>query len=95
LEEHGLGDYWPKFEASGYTEPSDLEDLKNISKDNLKDTFNIHKPGHFNRLLSAIRKLQYPNQGTFHKLVLRSRHFPGHKFVHELGSFLLHAFSSI
>lgn len=50
LEEHGLGDYWPKFESSGYTEPSDLKDLKNISKDNLKETFNIHKPGHFNRL---------------------------------------------
>ncbi|XP_020627360.1 uncharacterized protein LOC110064629, partial [Orbicella faveolata] len=63
LEEHGLGDYWPKFESSGYTEPSDLEDLKKINKDNLKETFNIHKPGHFNRLLSAIRKLQYPNQG--------------------------------
>jgi len=63
LEEHGLGDYWPKFESSGYTEPSDLEDLKKINKDNLKETFNIHKPGHFNRLLFAIRKLQYPNQG--------------------------------
>ena len=75
MEEHGLGEYWPKFESSGYTEPSDLEDLKNISKDNLKETSNIHKPGHFNRLLSAIRKLQYPNQGKFHKPVL---HFWGY-----------------
>ncbi|XP_078360423.1 uncharacterized protein LOC144644771 isoform X1 [Oculina patagonica] len=63
LKQLGLGKYWPTFESSGYTEPNDLEDLKNMSKENLKETFNIHKPGHFNRLLSAIRKLQYPNQG--------------------------------
>lgn len=69
MEEHGLGEYWPMFESSGYTEPSDLEDLKNINKDNLKETFNIQKPGHFNRLLSAIRKLQYPNQGELHKII--------------------------
>ena len=75
MDEHGLGDYWPKFESCGYTEPSDLEDLKNIGKDNLKETFNIHKPGHFNKLLSVIRKLQYPNQGKFYKPVL---HFWGH-----------------
>lgn len=65
MEEQGLGEYWPKFETSGYTEPNDLEDLKNMSKENIKETFNIHKQGHFNRLLSAIRKLQYPNQGRF------------------------------
>ena len=63
LEELGLGEYWPTFESSGYTEPSDLEDLKRMEKENVKGTFKIHKPGHFNRLISAIRKLQYPNQG--------------------------------
>ena len=68
LEELGLAEYWPKFESSGYTEPSDLEDLKNMTKDGLKETFSIHKPGHFNRLLSAIRKLQYPNQGTYNTM---------------------------
>ena len=63
LDELGLGEYWLKFESSGYTDPSDLEDLKNMSKDSLKETFNMHKPGHLNKLISAIRKLQYPNQG--------------------------------
>ncbi|XP_068739017.1 uncharacterized protein [Montipora capricornis] len=63
LKELGLGEYWPTFERSGYKEPSDLEDIKNMKRDGLKETFNIYKTGHFKRLSSAIRKLQYPNQG--------------------------------
>jgi len=31
----------------------------------LKDTFNIRKQGHLNKMISAIRKLQYPNQGKW------------------------------
>ncbi|XP_068739006.1 uncharacterized protein [Montipora capricornis] len=63
LKELGLGEYWPTFERRGYKEPCDLEDLKNMERDGLKETFNNCKTGHFKRLSSAIRKLQYPNQG--------------------------------
>ena len=37
LNEVGLGHYWPTFESSGYKEPSDLEDLKGMEKDSLKE----------------------------------------------------------
>ena len=63
LEELGLGEYWPQFESSGYKEPSDLEDLKGMRKESLKETLNISKQGHFNRLTLAMSKLQYPDQG--------------------------------
>ncbi|XP_068708203.1 uncharacterized protein [Montipora foliosa] len=71
LKELGLGEYWPTFERRGYKEPCDLEDLKNMERDGLKETFNNCKTGHFKRLSSAIRKLQYPNQGQ--KKILLTR----------------------
>ena len=63
LDELGLGEYWPTFESNGYAEPSDLEDLKTMDEGSLEEVFNICKSGHMTRLISAIRKLQYPNQG--------------------------------
>ena len=63
LEELGLGEYWPTFKSSGYAEPSDLEDLKTMGKESVKETLDIHKPGHFSRLIFGILKLKYPDQG--------------------------------
>ena len=64
LQEHGLEEYWPLFRSNGYAEPSDLVDLKKMSKEKLKETLLIRKPGHLNRLKSLINKLQYPNRGV-------------------------------
>ncbi|PFX22865.1 Ankyrin repeat and sterile alpha motif domain-containing protein 1B [Stylophora pistillata] len=71
LQEHDLEEYWPSFRDKCYTEPSDLVDLKNMSKDRLKEVLLIQKPGHLNRLKSLINKLQYPNRGQ--KKIRRTR----------------------
>ena len=63
LDELGLGEYWSRFESSGYKEPSDLEDLKSMRRESLKETLNLSKQGHLNKLTLAISKLQYPDQG--------------------------------
>ena len=62
----GLSRYWPQFITNGYSEPEDLEDLKMMSKDAVKDTFKVYKAGHVKKILQAIKKLQYPNMGKNH-----------------------------
>ena len=63
LDELGLKEYWPMFERNSYIDPTDLEDLKALEKDILRETLDIRKQGHLNRLISALRKLRYSNKG--------------------------------
>lgn len=58
-----LGEYWPNFVDNTCTEPTDLEDLKTRSKDQLKTEYKVTKMAHLNMLHKAIQKLKYANQG--------------------------------
>ncbi|XP_031575148.1 uncharacterized protein LOC116308782 isoform X2 [Actinia tenebrosa] len=71
LEDLGLEEYIDAFDENGYNEPTDLEDLKNMDKDTVKETFNITKVAHLNMLCQAINKLQYANQGQ--KVIRKAR----------------------
>ena len=63
LDDLGLAEYIDAFDENGYNEPTDLEDLKSMDKDTVKETFKITKIAHLNMLCNAIDKLQYANQG--------------------------------
>ncbi|XP_032230762.2 uncharacterized protein LOC5506512 [Nematostella vectensis] len=64
LHELGLECYWEYFVRNGYNEPRVLEDLKAMDfttlKQTLKADLNINKAGHLTKMISAIKKLQYP-----------------------------------
>ena len=64
LTKLGLDEYWPDFERNSYTEPRMLEDLKTMDKETLQRDLKIVKCGHLNKLLKAIKKIQYPSEGT-------------------------------
>ena len=65
LDELGLHEYWLNFKNNGYTTPRDLEGLKIMNKSDLtatlQDDLGVVKKGHFEKLIHAIKKLQYPS----------------------------------
>ena len=64
----GLENYWTYFKDSGYTEPRILEDLKAMDyetlRKSLKEELHICKVGHINKMIKAVKNLQYPTPGT-------------------------------
>ena len=61
---YGLDQYYPRFEDNSYTEPRALADIKAMGETDIISLFGIEKKAHLQKLMAAIKKLQYPSQGT-------------------------------
>ena len=62
---YGLDQYYPKFEDNDYTEPRQLAELKNMNESDIRTNLEVEKKAHRQKLMAAIKKLQYTSLGNF------------------------------
>ena len=51
------------FRENSYVQPRDLADVKLMDKETMKNIFRVFKEGHLEKLVRAVKKLQYPTRG--------------------------------